>query len=396
MMQIFINALYLFYPATLLSLFVSILVVATKRTHIRFTAKGHAGLEIQSAHTVPTPRIGGVALVAGLVAALFLTNRDTNSLLMWALCASGPVFFAGLAEDIGIGASPQRRLAAAMASSLLMILLTGYTINSGVAPGLDYLLSFALVSTVFTMFATAAVCHAFNLIDGMNGLAMSISLVAATALAAIAVTVGDVPVAMMAGAIGASVIGVLLINYPFGKLFLGDAGAYTLGFLIAWTGVLLIARNPDVSRWSVLLAVYWPFIDTTAAVLRRIVKKVPIGAPDKMHFHHVIKRGLAANFRGSGKIGKANPLTTLVMLPFVILPPALGVVSAHNSLLSLVFLLTSIAAYFGTKILIIKNFKQVGRFGSQPELRVIKTNQMVHQKLSAQADGREYTSRDAA
>lgn len=361
-----------FFLATLLSLVASILIVVTKRAHIGYTAKGHAGLEIQSSHLLPTPRIGGIALAAGLFLALQLTENETNILLMCTMVSAIPVFLAGLTEDIGIGASPRKRLLAAMVSSLFMILLTGYSINSGVAPGLDYLLSFAPVAGLFTIFATGAVCHAFNLIDGMNGLAILISILATAAIGAIAVGAGDLPIAMMAAAIGASALGVLLLNYPFGKLFLGDAGAYSLGFFIAWTGVLLMARNPDVSRWSVLLAVFWPFIDTTAAVARRIVKKVPIGAPDKMHFHHVIKRVLDAKLRSAGTVA-SNPLTTLVMLPLVALPPVLGVVSAQNAALSFLCLLSCIATYFATKIFIIRNFRKVGRIGGKQNLLLDQT-----------------------
>ncbi|MBR9842181.1 MAG: hypothetical protein GYB25_03405 [Rhodobacteraceae bacterium] len=350
-----------FLPAFMTSLVISILIVMTKTVHIHRTAKGHAGLEIQSAHLHPTPRVGGLAVLAGLLVAAFLFHDLQGDLLGYALLAAVPVFLAGLMEDTGFEASPKKRLLAAMISSLIMVLLTGQTINSGVAPGVDYLLDFFVVSALFTIFATAAVCHAFNLVDGMNGLAIGISLIAAVSLAVIALGVGDYPVAAMAGGVAAAVLGVFFLNYPFGKLFLGDAGAYTVGFLVAWTGVLLIARNPEVSRWSVLLTIFWPFIDTTAAVLRRVFKKVPIGEPDKLHFHHVIMRAIEANLRHHTSKKVANPLTTFVILPFVAIPAILGVMTAHSNLLAFVALMVCVAGYYVIKLSVIRHFKKVGR-----------------------------------
>lgn len=363
-MENLINLLWLFYPAALVSVLVSALIVLTKGHHINFTAKGHDGQEVQSSHVVPTPRIGGVAVATGLLATLWFMAPAAQTLLVLMLCAAVPVFLSGLAEDIGIGASPRQRLAAAMASSLIMILISGYFISTGVAPGLDYLLSFALVGGLFTIFVTGAVCHAFNLVDGLNGLALFIAFFASCAMALISLQVGDLPVTYLAGAIAASVLGVLLLNFPFGKIFLGDAGAYTLGFLFAWTGVLLIVRNPELSKWSVLLVLFWPIMDTTAAVVRRLRKKVPVGAPDKMHFHHVIKRVIDVNLSTTKNNTIANPIATVAMLPFVLLPPLLGVATALDVRASLIAMCVSIAMYFAMKVSITRNFKRIGRVAS--------------------------------
>ena len=363
-MENLFNLLWLFYPAVLVSVLVSSLILLTKGHHIEFTAKGHAGQEVQSSHVRPTPRIGGVALAAGLLTTLWFMAPSAQTLLVLMLSAAVPVFLSGLAEDIGIGASPRQRLISAMISSLIMIMISGYFIHSGVAPGLDYLLSFAVVGGLFTIFVTGAVCHAFNLVDGLNGLALFIAFFASCAMALIALQIGDLPVAYLAGAIAASTLGVLILNFPMGKIFLGDAGAYCLGFLIAWTGVLLIVRNPELSKWSVLLALFWPIMDTTAAVVRRIRKKAPIGAPDKMHFHHIMKRVIDVNLSQTENNTIAHPIATLAMLPFVLLPPLLGVLTAQNVGASLLAICVSLAMYGAMKVSIVRNFKRIGRVTS--------------------------------
>lgn len=347
-----------FLPTFLTSLAVSVLIVMTKGHHLHRTAKTQAFLDVQCCHRYPTPRVGGLAVFAGGIVAAYLFKGVYGDFLWFALLAAGPVFLAGLLEDTGFKASPRSRLAASMLSGGIMVLLTGQTINSGIAPGIDLLLGFFFVSSIFTVFVTAAICHAFNLVDGMNGLAIGIALIAAVSLALIAASVGDYTVAAMAGGIGSAVLGVLVLNYPFGKLFLGDSGAYTVGFLIAWTGILLISRNPDVSSWAVLLTIFWPFIDTTEAVARRLRRNTPLDQPDRLHFHHLIMRLMTPNIDVEARPLLANPLTTLFMLPLVAVPALLGVVTAHDNRAAVLCLVLCILAYGAIRRSVVRSFRR--------------------------------------
>ena len=346
-----------FLPAFMTSLAASILIVMTKERHIHRTARAYALQAVQCSHRHPTPRIGGLAVLAGGIVAAYLFKGIYGDMLWLALLAAGPVFLAGLFEDTGFRASPGSRLAAAMLSGGIMVLLTGQTIHSGVAPGIDFLLGFFVVSALFTVFVTTAICHAFNLVDGMNGLAIVIALMAAISLALIAITTGDYPVAAMAGGIGSAVLGVLFLNYPFGKLFLGDSGAYTVGFLIAWTGILLIARNPDVTNWAVLLTIFWPFMDTTEAVTRRFLRNTPLARPDRLHFHHLVMRRMMPSVRTGAHTYLANPLTTLLMLPLVAIPAILGVLTANDNQAAIVCLMLCILVYVAIRRSMVRSFQ---------------------------------------
>jgi UDP-N-acetylmuramyl pentapeptide phosphotransferase/UDP-N-acetylglucosamine-1-phosphate transferase len=357
-----------FWPAGLFCFFASVVVVATKTRHLHLTARGHARSEVQSAHVAPTPRIGGIGLFLGLAAVPFVTafttpvSVEAASLLMgWLVLSSLPVFLAGLAEDVGIGASPKLRLCGAMVSSGLMILATGYTIQSVGIPGVDAVVALMPVAILFTIFATAGVSHAFNLVDGLNGLSTGIALVVAAALAVIANGVGDMVVAHLAGAVIVVVIGVFLVNFPFGKLFLGDAGAYTLGHVIAWIAVLLMARNPEVSPWAVLLAAFWPVMDTFAAIIRRAVNRTPADAPDKMHFHHVMLRVIHRRIGQGHGLSVANPLATAAMLPLFLTPSVLAVYGATNNALSVVFYIACTLGYIGIRLSMIRKFRHLTR-----------------------------------
>ena len=348
---------FLLTAVFLLSLLVSGLIVMTGPLHRHRTAKGHAGLAIQSVHVHPTPRIGGVAVMVGLFAAAALSIGDQSALFGPVLVASVPVFAVGLMEDAGRGSSPRTRLWVAMLSGLVMVAWSGQTIRSGVGPGIDDLLDVFLFSALFTIVVTGAVCHAFNLVDGMNGLAIGLAMLASVSLAAIALGVGDYPVALMAGGIVAAVLGVFALNFPLGKLFLGDSGAYTVGFFIAWTGVLLIARNPEVSPWSVLLTVFWPFADTSAAVLRRFSRQVPISAPDKLHFHHILLRAIRANLHQHLRKDMVNPLTAIVIVFLASFPAWLGVELARDNAMAFGALAGCGLAYYGLWLAMVRYFR---------------------------------------
>lgn len=361
MSRLFFLSAVEFWAAGMLSLLVSLVIVLTRRMHLSRTARGHAGLEIQSAHSTPTPRIGGVALVVGLLAAASVSLGEPSTYLWIILLSCAPVFTAGLLEDINIGASPRTRLFAAMASSAVMIALTGERISSVGIPGLDDVISYWPVGVVFTLFATAGVSHAFNLVDGLNGLAMGIGVVAACALGIIAVGMGDTVVATIAAALVLCVAGVLVVNYPLGRLFLGDAGAYTLGYLIAWIAVLLMARNPEVSPWAVLMAAFWPVMDTGAAVLRRIINRTPASAPDRMHFHHVVMRLLLGHCTSEKHLIVANSLATALMVPLFMAPAIFAVLTATNNMLAVLAFSFCVVMYVSVHFGLVKSFRGIKR-----------------------------------
>ncbi|GAA6201244.1 glycosyltransferase [Aquicoccus sp. SU-CL01552] len=350
-----------FMAAGLLSLGVSLAIVQTRGLHLGRTARGHAGEEIQSTHARPTPRIGGLALMLGLLLSVALSSGEVRDLLLLANFACLPVFLAGMMEDLNFGASPRIRLMAAMLSSAMMILLSGYRISAVGVPGIDNLVALAPVGIAFTVFATAGVSHAYNLVDGLNGLSMGIAVVSATALGVIAASVGDSVLVSIAAAFILCVLGVFVVNYPFGWLFLGDGGAYTIGHLIAWLAVMLMARNPEVSPWAVLLTAFWPVMDTFAAILRRWINRTPTDAPDRMHFHHVMMRLILANFPVQHRLVVANSLATALMFPLFVTPAVLAVLTAQNNLLGFLSFVVCIIGYVGFRLALVRRFRAVRR-----------------------------------
>lgn len=281
---------------------------------------------VQAAHQRSTPRIGGVGvLMATVVALLFLApDQKQLSFSVFALTLL-PVFTVGLAEDLGWCVSALGRLLAAASSAVLTIVLLQIWIPPFGIDGIDLVVGYAPVAILVTILWATGVCHALNLIDGVNGLAGGTSLLIALGIALVAMQAGATGFATISAAIVPALIGFLIFNWPLGRIFLGDAGAYTLGHVLVWLAIGLAWVNPNVSAMALSLMFFWPVADTLLAIARRVRAGRPIDAPDRLHFHQFVMRALM--LLSGGRLGKgaANSATTLVLLPMIAAPIAAGI-----------------------------------------------------------------------
>jgi UDP-N-acetylmuramyl pentapeptide phosphotransferase/UDP-N-acetylglucosamine-1-phosphate transferase len=276
------------YVAFLASLLLSIAVVLTKRWHGAFSMDTTDG--IQKFHSAPTPRIGGIPIIFALVIAWGKSSAEIQTLLAPILFAGMPAFLFGIAEDLTKQIGVVQRLLATMASGLLAWWITDYSLSRLDIWGVDLIMQFTLFSVIFTAFAVGGVANSINIIDGFNGYASLTCTIAFTGFALIAVQVGDKQLAFVSLILAASVWGFFWVNWPFGKLFLGDGGSYFLGFALAWIAVLLIERNPSVSAFSALVICILPITEVLFSIFRRKVRNEHPGKPDILHFHSLLQR----------------------------------------------------------------------------------------------------------
>lgn len=292
---------------------------------------------VQAAHLRCTPRVGGVGvLVATVFALLFLAPEQAQlSFSVFALTML-PIFAAGLAEDLGWRVSALGRLLAAACSAVMAILLLQIWIPPLGIAGLDIVIGFAPFAIGLTILWATGVCHALNLIDGVNGLAGGTGLLIALGIALVAEQAGAVGFARISAALVPALIGFLLFNWPFGRIFLGDAGAYTLGHVLVWLAIGLSSINAEVSALALALMFFWPVADTLLAIARRLRAGSSIGAPDRLHYHQFVMRALM--LLSGGRLGKevANSATTLILLPLIAAPIATGVYLWDRPLAALV------------------------------------------------------------
>ncbi len=248
----------------------------------------------QKFHRSPTPRVGGLALFFSLfsVSLVFLIfNKPLGNHLFLFIIAALPVFLSGLLEDITKKVSPKWRLLGGFISGLALYILLDAKVSRVEIPPIDFVLSIPVVSVIFTAFAVAGVSHAFNIIDGFNGLASGVAILVFGAYAYVAFLHKDFFLLYLSLVSLAATLGFFLWNYPFGYIFLGDGGAYLLGFIAAATGVLLVNRHPDVSPWFPFLLVLYPVWETVFSIYRRkFLKKSSPYMPDAFHFHQLFYR----------------------------------------------------------------------------------------------------------
>lgn len=325
------------------ALVTAVLLVLTKRWHGALTNDDTQG--VQKFHCVPTPRVGGVAIVMGLLASLAFAPDDVQDLLWPVVLAGMPAFILGLAEDITKRVGVLPRLWATMASGLLACWLTDQSLSRVDVAPLDWLLKFSLVSVLFTVFAVGGVANAINIIDGFNGLASTMAGLAFAGYALLAWQANDMALASAALVLAACVWGFFWVNWPLGKLFLGDGGSYFVGFALAWTAVLLIERNPDVSAFAVLLVCVHPVTEVLFSIYRRRIKRMSPGQPDRLHFHSLFKKRYARRWFAQSSSVMRNSMTGLLMGSMTIVAVVLAGITIHSVWLSALALLGLVLGY---------------------------------------------------
>ena len=128
----------------------------------------------------------------------------------------------------------------------------------------------------------------------------------------------------------AAVLGFMALNFPLGKIFLGDGGAYALGHLLVWSAIILVNNTNNASAFAILLVFFWPVADTGLAIWRRWKLGNPAGNPDRLHFHQLAMRFLEIRLFGRDRREVANPVATLTLIPLISAPQVLGVLFWDN------------------------------------------------------------------
>jgi UDP-N-acetylmuramyl pentapeptide phosphotransferase/UDP-N-acetylglucosamine-1-phosphate transferase len=271
----------------------------------------------QKFHVRPVSRVGGIGIVVGVAAGMLTLigpDREYRTGAFLLLLAASPAFAAGLVEDINKNVSPRRRLVSAAVSALLAVWLLDSTIERTAIPGLDWVVSFPLGAALVTAFVVAGVANAVNIIDGFNGLASMCVIMILMSLAYVGFSVGDRFVAVMALAGVGAVLGFFMLNFPAGLIFLGDGGAYFLGFYVAELAILLLHRNAQVSPMFPLLLCIYPVFETLFSIYRRkLLTGRPAGMPDGAHLHSLIYRRFlrwAAGERTARELTRRNSMTS--------------------------------------------------------------------------------------
>ena len=335
------------------SLVVSLLIVMSQKWHGGLS-HDHDLDGVQKVHTTAVPRIGGLGVIAGIVFACLAFRHQSGPTLsigkdmFLLLVASLPAFLAGLIEDFTKRVSVRMRLMATALSALVASALLGATVSELDLWGVDALLAFTPFALLVTAVVVAGGSNAINIIDGFNGLSSSTIVIMAAGLAAVALRCGDNLVASL-GVMGiGATLGFMMLNYPRGRLFLGDGGAYFLGFWVSEMAVLLLVRNSSVNAWQVLSICAYPVIEVLFSIYRRrFIQKVSPGAPDALHLHTLVYRRLVFKYvdKNSSNPWKRNAAVACVIPPVVAVCVAVSVLVGTSIAMSMLTVLAQVVIY---------------------------------------------------
>ncbi len=286
-----IDALYAFLLAGALTM---LLVPLTKRLALRVGAIDYPNE--RSLHSVPTPRLGGLAILVGVLAAslIWLPNdSESHAIELGAIV----IALVGIADDL-IELGPLPKLAG-QAAAVVIPVAAGVTVNDftfpflgRVEPGAVELLTLpgggaVDLGQVLTVLGIVAMINVINLIDGVDGLAAGVCVIAATTLAVIALSLDRTAAGVLAALVAGASLGYLRYGFPPASTFLGDTGSNLLGYLLGTIAVQgALKTNAVVALFLPLIVLAVPILDTGFVVAKRLKYRRPIYRADRWHFHH--------------------------------------------------------------------------------------------------------------
>jgi UDP-N-acetylmuramyl pentapeptide phosphotransferase/UDP-N-acetylglucosamine-1-phosphate transferase len=351
---------FLAFVSFVFSTGIAVWVIRGARRHSR----GYDIDKPQRFHSGDIPRLGGVAILGGLFggwasidAARWLGHEVHVPLSFGQALALGavvvPTAMAGIVEDLTQRVGIRMRLLFTALSGVAAWLLLDLSLNRLGIPWVDTAIAgLPMLGVLLAVFAICGLPHAFNIIDGYNGLAGTVALMVSLALAHVALQVGDRQLAAVVICLAASTAGFLVWNYPRGLLFAGDGGAYLWGVVIAISAVSLVQRHPQVSPWFPMLLLMYPVWETVFSIYRKLARGTSPGVADALHFHQLIYRRIVrgvfdedASRRMLMRNNRTSPylwgFTLLTVLPAVVFWNRTSVLIGF----SLLFMLTYVGCY---------------------------------------------------
>ncbi|MEH1863503.1 MAG: MraY family glycosyltransferase [Nostoc sp.] len=237
----------------------------------------------------PLPNAGGLAIYAGVIAALVLASllrpielQNVLAQVLTILLGGSILVLVGFIDD-QFGLPPSIRLWAQIVTALLLV-ANGISVKVLFGTPIDSLLSMLL-----TVLWVVGITNAINLMDGMDGLAGGISFITAMSLLGVAAQFNNRAAAILVlAALGGAALGFLRHNFYPSRIIMGDAGAYFFGYVLAATSILgKLQQNTVYALIPTVLFLLLPVLDTTQVFVRRLLAgNNPLSTPGKDHLHH--------------------------------------------------------------------------------------------------------------
>ena len=299
----------------------------------------------RSVHTSDHPNSAGIAIFMAVFSGQLLFSHHIITEHLYISLALTLVFVVGIFDDYRSTSLRVKFSFVTLAAVLLYF--DGVTVSSlGTFYGHEVTLGW--LSLPFTIFAIVGFTNALNLIDGMDGLAGSMSVVILSALFYIGYINSDLYIMLLSGSFGVATLAFLIFNWHPSRIFLGDSGSLLLGMTIA---ILVILASRYIQPVSIVFLIAVPLMDTVIVMVRRKLNHQSIFAADKQHMHHILLKFFDNNVR--------KTVLFLILLQVIFILTALLIVEENEQLFSLIlFILNTVLFYFLFSGLIKMNSKK--------------------------------------
>jgi UDP-N-acetylmuramyl pentapeptide phosphotransferase/UDP-N-acetylglucosamine-1-phosphate transferase len=330
--------------AFLVSASVCFFIIVFNEHHIHISGDDHFHLP-QKIHHEPIPRVGGVAIFIGMVIGVLLQKATLLNIQTLIIICSSPAFLVGTYEDISKKVSPKTRLILIGLGAALEIYFNNALIRSVGIPMLNTIFDIQPIAIVFTLFALIGVTNAYNISDGLNGLASLLALSTLISLTIISFHLGDSLLTYLSLLIASSVLGFVIFNFPFGRIFLGDGGAYLIGMLVGLLSILLVCRNQNVSPWVAIVLNLYPIIETLFSMYRRAGdRSTSMTSADHAHMHSLVYINIT-NFRLPLIKSFSNPISAMVIIVPSLIADSFAVCFYKSSLVLFLIIVIYLLVY---------------------------------------------------
>jgi len=241
----------------------------------------------QRIHLNETPRLGGFIFILSLTSFVAFSNtNESMQLLKIILICLIPIIMIGIKEDLFHNVEPAIRL--------LALLFVGWLFRAQFMGPLPILTDIPFIGKLlliqgsisfFYILSMVAIANGMNLIDGVNGLCGAVALSILSTLLFLSYKTADITMLSLIFSVILIFIPFMLLNYPYGRIFLGDLGAYSLGLIVSMLTIILFGRHPEISPWGAVLILIYPATEVVFSLLRRLVRGVSIYHADTAHLH---------------------------------------------------------------------------------------------------------------
>jgi UDP-GlcNAc:undecaprenyl-phosphate GlcNAc-1-phosphate transferase len=292
-----------------------------KKWYLKLGLKSYKG--IQRIYLDETARLGGLVILITLCGYEIYNTDEVGDLLGIILFSLTPVIVIALKEDLFHNVKPAIRLLSLIFSAWIFraTYLGQFPILFDI-PFVGYLLTLQGGVSLFYILGLTSIANGMNLIDGVNGLCGVVIFTILSSLLFLCYKTNDISMLSLILSIMVIIIPFILLNYPYGLIFLGDLGAYSLGLIVGMLCIIFFGRHPEISPWAAVLILIYPLTEVSFTIFRRLLLGREITSADKKHLHHLIHNFLR---RKSSYKKIANSLvmpflTLLWIIPLIMIP----------------------------------------------------------------------------